>query len=53
MTSSPSCEAEETDGAGSGENTGREGAWLHKAQVRPPLGMCVSVCPYVSAVAWN
>lgn len=38
-------------GVGGGENTGREGAWLHKTQVRPPLAMCVSACPYASAVA--
>lgn len=34
---------------GRGENTGSEGAWLHKTQVRPPLGMYVSVCPCVCA----
>lgn len=47
MTSSPSCEAEDTDGGGGGGGwvvgtlAEREGAWLHKTQVRPPLAMCV------------
>lgn len=43
MTSSSSCEANETD-EGGGENTGRHRALLHKTRYRPPLGPVTKLC---------